>query len=62
MLRLRLFYYNNNSKVILNTFGDGTNVTEALHEAMKWCEENCEERGIMTYYYNGNRIHAEQCK
>lgn len=60
-LKFRLYYYNGNKKVILKTFGDGTNVTAALHEAMEWCEQYCEEKGVMEYYYNENRIHGEQC-
>jgi bisphosphoglycerate-independent phosphoglycerate mutase (AlkP superfamily) len=60
MRRIRLYYKNGNSKVYLHTFGDGTNVTDALHESMEWCKANCEERGVMEYYYNGHKILAEQ--
>lgn len=58
--KIKLFYYVNGDKVTAQNFGDGTNVTDALHKAMDWCKENCEERGLMEYYYNGNRIRAEQ--
>ena len=61
-LKLRLYYYNGNQKVIIKTFGDGTNVTAALHEAMDWCVQNCEEKGLMEYYYNGNKVWCEQCQ
>lgn len=59
-LRIKLYYYVNGDKVTAYNFGDGTNVTDALHKAMDWCKENCEERGLMEYYYKGYRIRAEQ--
>ena len=61
MRRIRLYYKNGNSKVYCSPiFGDGTNVTDALHESMEWCKANCEERGIMEYYCNGHKVLAEQ--
>lgn len=60
-LRVRLYYWNGKQKVIIKTFGDGTNVSAALHESRLWCIENCKEKGIMEYYYNGNRVWCEQC-
>lgn len=61
MRRIRLYYKSENSKVYLSpTFGDGTNVTEALHESMEWCKANCEEKCVMEYYYNGHKVWAEQ--
>lgn len=58
--KIKLYYYINGDKVTAKNFGDGTNVTEALHQSIDWCKENCEERGLFEYYYNGYRIHAEQ--
>jgi hypothetical protein len=61
MRRIRLYYKIGNSKVYFSpTFGDGTNVTDALHESMEWCKANCEDRGIMDYYYDGHKVWAEQ--
>lgn len=58
--KIKLFYYVNGDKVTAQNFGDGTDVTDALHKAMDWCKENCEERGLMEYYYKGYRIRGEQ--
>lgn len=61
MKRIKIYYNNGNSRIYIGTtFGDGTNVTEALHEAMEWCKANCEDRGIMDYYYDGHHVWLEQ--
>ena len=59
--KIKVFYMYGSYEVIVNVFGDGTNVRDAIHEATKWCEENCELMDGV-YYYNSHKLHAEACE
>lgn len=58
-MKLWLYFYEGKKKVYVKTCGDGTNATDALHEAMEWCKANCEEKGVDEFYLMGNRIYGE---
>ena len=47
---------------IIKTFGDGNDCRIATEEARQWLEENCEDRGIFEYYYEGKRVLLKLCK
>jgi hypothetical protein len=61
MRKLRAYYNVGVSKCYIKTFGDGTDITKALDEARAWCEENCEDKGVMDYYYENEKIWLEEC-
>ena len=61
MNKIKLFYMYGSYEVIIKIFGDGTNVKDAIREATKWCEENCELiDGV--HCYSGHKLHAETCE
>ena len=58
-ITFKLYYYDDDdSKVYVKTCVT-QDYTSAIDESLAWCRENCEERGVMDFYYNGHKIWME---
>ena len=59
-IALKLYYYDDNdNKVYVKTCDAYDSYKSVLDASLAWCRENCEERGVMDFYYNGHKMWLE---